>query len=113
MNERLTTDAVPKLDAYAQEVVAERVRQNKKWGPQTHIDTTDLTPSYVIPEETTKILCELERSCDKLSWSSIAAEELSEAVWAKDAQSRREELIQLAAVCLAWVEDIDQRNQEN
>lgn len=44
-----------------------------------------------------------------LTWADIAIEELVEAVEAMDEAGRREELVQLAAVVVAWIECIDRR----
>jgi hypothetical protein len=73
-------------EVVADEVLTERARQDQKWGQQNHDDPL---------------------------WLAILAEEFGEV--AKDvvenqvAAGVREELIQTAAVCIAWVEAIDRR----
>lgn len=46
-----------------------------------------------------------------LTWTDIALEEFCEAVEAPDDEQRRKELVQLAAVVFAWIEDIDKRSK--
>lgn len=70
------------------DVLDERVRQVKKWGPQSHDD------GY---------------------WALILGEEYGEVCQAamdKPVQELRDELIQVAAVAVAWVEDLDAKNPQ-
>lgn len=70
------------------EVLEERVRQVVKFGEQNHDDP---------------------------KWLVIAAEEFGEvgrAILEEGPERVREELVQLAAVCGAWVEAIDRRQGE-
>jgi hypothetical protein len=104
------------------EVIAEREWQFSKWGPQTHpcLDV-DLLASgcspekvalfYGIPDEySAKAAVEVAAETGALTWADIAIEELSEAVCAFDPHKRRVELVQLAAVIVAWIDDIDTRH---
>jgi NTP pyrophosphatase (non-canonical NTP hydrolase) len=75
------------------DILAERKRQNLKWGEQNHDDAT---------------------------WALIVGEEFGEVQQAilhdrfggKAAGTTRAELVQLAAVCLQWLECIDRREPQ-
>jgi hypothetical protein len=78
------------------DVAQERTKQNVKWGQQNH---------------------------DDLMWTAILGEEVGEAcqevlteVWGKENGGGhgdlREELVQVAAVAVAWIEAIDRRNPD-
>lgn len=70
-------------DLLYREVEAERLRQEWKWGIQHH---------------------------GRFEWASILGEEYGEVCQAGnegDIAQQRKELIECAAVCLAWAEDID------
>ena len=96
------------------EVVAERVRQQRKWGEQNHPDGTG--------PGTLGILClcgrdvgEAQDLCVRSfregrgTYAHILWEEVAEALAVSDAARLREELLQVAAVAVAWVECIDRR----
>jgi len=101
------------------EIQDERNRQIEKWGIQNHKSVEDFTTDvvrlceeYEIPTENrAKFMCEKSFSDENPTWTHIAIEELSEVVCAKNDYDRRQELIQLAAVCLSWIECIDRNNQ--
>jgi NTP pyrophosphatase (non-canonical NTP hydrolase) len=69
-----------------QDILAERLRQLRKWGDQSHTDDR---------------------------WAVIEGEEFGEvcrAIFEGDnIEHLREELVQVAAVAVAWIEDIDAR----
>ena len=101
-----------------QDVVAERCRQDEKWGWPKPFPTIGRPGE---DSETLKIINlsieiemrarEIQNSCAS-SWCSIAAEEFGEvmrALLARDPVALRLELIQLAAVCCAWAQAIDER----
>jgi NTP pyrophosphatase (non-canonical NTP hydrolase) len=72
----------------AGDVLAERAAQRKKWGQQNHDDCT---------------------------WTAILAEEVGEAAQASLPRefgrkgNVRQELVQVAAVAVAWIECLDRR----
>jgi len=102
----------------------EVVKQHEKWGVanQPSLDLTLLNrpnscspqrmcENYEIPSENrAKFLCELAFKSNTGTWAHIAVEELSEAISEFDAEKRKQELIQLAAVCISWIDSID-RNE--
>lgn len=106
-----------RLDIVA-EMLVERSRQDKKWGVQNHPSIIDPDRwgahyDYGIPSEAAaKQACDDAAKFGEQTWASIAIEELSESVYAVNDELRREELIQLAAVALAWIECIDRRESE-
>ncbi len=108
------------IDPILEEVKQERIRQDLKWGEQNH-PSVDLTlnsrhpyPSdrmceeYEIPTESrAKFLCENSFTDNHGTWAHILVEEVSETISSPNEELRREELIQLIAVAVAWVESID------
>ena len=110
-----------------EEIWLERQRQESKWGQQDHpsVDpiltgrnggaTGDrLCQEYEIPsEERAKFLCDTAAKKNVLTWSHILVEEVSEVISAIDDKARREELIQVAAVVVEWIQSIDRKNNGN
>lgn len=105
---------------------AERRRQDRRWGVQDHPDVCPVltgrpggaTPQRIaedleIPgEDRAKYLCGIAARAGRTTWAVILVEELAEAVAAAargDRAGLRAELIQVAAVAVAWVESIDRR----
>ena len=103
------------MDSYTtpeilREVEHERDRQDAKWGQQDHLSVHPLAWYDIASEGDAKNSCEAATKAKQLSWADIAIEELSEAIFAEDDDARREELVQLAAVAVAWIACIDRRN---
>lgn len=111
------------------EVVEERRRQDAKWGQQDHPSLSadaggalkrGHSPAYVIevphPGLVKPRVDEMLHS-KTCGYADIALEEFTEVVEAAALDARdggnedrtRTELVQLAAVCVAWVEAIDRR----
>lgn len=100
-----------------EEIRAERARQDEKFGQQDHLhclpgaNPHDAAWYYEIPtEEEARNRCEEEGEEHRLTWAAVAVEEVAEAVGAAAAGDRkalREELVQCAAVFVAWVEALD------
>ena len=94
---------------------AERARQDAKWGEQNHPSVTGWSPElrahrYKIPTEPdARHMCEESFANGLGTYAHIALEEFCEAVGAADDVARRGELVQLAAVVVAWIESIDRR----
>lgn len=111
------------MDNIFEEIKQERFEQDAKWRQQNHpcLDTVLLnregscTPKrmceeYEIPsEERAKFLCDNATDKGTLTYAHIALEEFSEVISQFDIEKRREELIQLTAVCVAWIESIDRK----
>lgn len=121
-------DATP-AELIAVEVLAERDRQDRKWGEQDHPDGTgsSTTPLSLIDEHlpTTSGFADLAEAWEfrtaaeaatsaaardgKVSWRDILLEEVFEALAEVEASKLRAELVQVAAVAQAWVRAIDRR----
>lgn len=100
-------------------VVSERARQDAKWGVQNHPDLPPWKEAiaepcawFGIPEaDEARQACESAFKNGRGSYAHIFVEEVCEAIEAApDPVKLREELIQVAAVAVAWVECIDRRN---
>ena len=83
------------------EVRCERIRQDRKWGPQNHPDGTG-------PQWAT-LLAEARAACNNDNWAHILREEFYEALVETEPEKIKTELIQVAAVAVAWAEAIDRR----
>lgn len=116
------------------EIGEERARQDAKWGEQNHpsfrldlieqlarrgADMTRITAaeahaSYLgVPlAPHAKAHCDAEHRTGHGTYASILVEEVAEAIecaGAADATELRTELLQVAAVCVAWIEALDRR----
>ncbi len=88
----------------------ERKAQDSKWGEQNHPDGTGALHWRVASNESRR-LTDLEAKSDNLAWLAILREEVYEAFAESDPQRLKEELIQVAAVAVAWVEAIERREE--
>lgn len=94
-----------KIITLAGEVKAERHRQIEKWGEQHHEFRREHTQVAYLPWEAHfKRL--FEEQGDSPTWDVILLEEVYEALAEDDNTKRVEELIQVAAVALAIIEDL-------
>ena len=116
------------------EIAAERKRQDAKWGEQNHSDTDpvilwrltaegggwrpDMVAQRIAEEHEiptgrrARHLCQNAASGGRVTWAHILIEEVAEAVDATvetDPALLRAELVQVAAVAVAWIEAIDRR----
>lgn len=98
------------------EVMSERYRQDAKWGEQNHPDGT----GYDVPltfgascmgglADVARRVCQRRASEGKVTYLDILFEEVAEAFAEDDPAKLRGELVQVAAVAVAWVEAIDRR----
>lgn len=95
-------------------VFDERQRQIKKWGVQNHRDGTG---SGLLD---TRNANDARRECDRMhyemhdvSWLHILQEEFLETAETETVDDLKKELVQLAAVAVAWVEAINRRSNNN
>lgn len=99
------TDYTPEVLA---DVADERVRQHEKWGPQHHADGTG--PIFEAEAWAWKHYNDMRVGVTgDTYWKGILLEEVYEALAEQDRAKLREELVQVAAVAVAWVEDLDSR----
>jgi len=91
------------------EIAAERARQDARWGEQNHPDGTD-GQRWRDAANCARGMAEDAARNGRLTWLDIAREELFEAFAETDPAKLRAELVQVAAVAVAWVEAIDRRD---
>jgi hypothetical protein len=101
------------------EVKGERLRQEAKWGEQNHPDGTGAVWEFCSGMHAgwaVEAADDARRRCQEApdrtwgdTYALILNEEVAEAFAEDDPARVREELIQVAAVAVAWVEAIDRR----
>jgi hypothetical protein len=110
------------------EILVERARQDAKWGEQNHpdadpvlldryareerpIDHQVLAADVEIPTgDRGRFITEHAAAIGRVHWSAILVEEVAEVVEEIGNDERlRAELVQVAAVAVAWIEAIDRR----
>lgn len=97
------------------EIARERSRQDAKWGEQNHPDGTGPAVRWITADtadyvaDTARVECQRMASVGRVTWRHILVEEIAEALAEDDPDKLREELIQVAAVAVNWVESIDRR----
>ncbi len=100
------------MDLVLAEVRKERERQLSLWGDQDH---PDHHPDFRHPEFDGMVLAMHREHYDrfsrenKLAWRHILSEEVAEVYAEDDPAKMRQELIQVAAVAVAWIEAMDRR----
>lgn len=124
-----TLFTTPGMKAFAEEIDAERGRQLAKWGDQRHPDGTGDAAMFGMPmtaiAQTLKGINDELRPSSHVIWTAadsgqtlgpsrpqwlpILLEEVFEAASETDPDRLRVELIQVAAVCAAWLYDLDRR----
>ncbi|MFE4051210.1 hypothetical protein [Streptomyces sp. YIM B13518] len=90
------------------EVGYERTRQDSKFGEQNHPDGTGL-PVYQHSANRYRDHADRAAASGVLAWRDVLLEEVHEALAESDPEKLRTELVQVAAVAVAWVEAIDRR----
>jgi hypothetical protein len=88
------------------EVIAERATQDRQWGEQNHPDGT--SPAYTRAAEVAKAVTNRHAAEGSVTWFDILHEEVMEAF---AEPNPRAELVQVAAVAVAWIEAIDRRRK--
>jgi len=93
------------------DVHAERVRQLDRWGVQHRHDDTGGDTLRAEAEQAKRTCQAMEKHvAGGAGWRVVLAEEVAEAFAERDPAALRTELVQTAAVAVAWVEDIDSRH---
>ncbi len=90
------------------DVMNERISQDKKWGEQNHPDGTGRRCDESNAENR-RLECEKAKAAGELSWREVLAEEVAEVFAETDEAKLRAELVQVAAVAVAWIEALDRR----
>lgn len=96
------------IGAVLAEVAGERHRQVHKWGIQHRPDGTG-GPVMRDQAESMKSRCQYLAEHGGADWRAVLLEEVYEALAEEDPAALRAELVQVAAVAAAWIEDIDSR----
>lgn len=104
------------------EVRGERERQDELWGEQNHPDGTGPAVSFDGVFRMAEMAAANRLACKAaageyaemsgrgpLTWRHILLEEVFEALSESDPAKLREELVQVAAVTVQWLEAIDRR----
>lgn len=111
-----TLFVTPGLAVFAMDVDTERQRQIVKFGKQQHPDgtgpgITSWAPLMNSDQAATsaRTRCQNAAARGDLTWRHILAEEVAEAFAESDPDELRTELVQVAAVCAAWIADLDSR----
>lgn len=105
-----------------EEIAAERVKQDAKWGQQNHpildpmlLDRPGerMCEEYEIPsEQRAKNMTDIQAKRGDVTYMQILIEEISEAAsCGKDVTALRKELIQGAAVMVAMIESLDRNGR--
>lgn len=94
--------------AVLMEVSDERERQDARWGQQNHPDGTG-DPIAQELAAFARAVCDRAARDGTVTWSHILDEEAKEALAESNPVRLREELVQLGAVCVAWIQAIDRR----
>lgn len=109
-------------DAVLVEVAQERANQFKRYGDNADLeDGTGPTEQwllvddpYLITRDATGIEAALRRDYEragKPTWLRLVREEVAEAFAEDDPDRLRAELLQVAALCVSWIEKIDTRTE--
>ncbi len=98
----------------AAEIFGERDRQDEKFGEQNHPDTLETITGASFACEMAKRQCAADIKNGRVNWRNILDEEVCEAfeqASTEDDIKLREELVQVAAVAMNWIECIDRRKK--
>jgi len=96
------------MDKVLEEVKKERLAQHNKWGEQNHHNGTS-SDRFKELANCHRDITDVSTQDGTLTWLHILREEVYEAFAEEDPQKLREELVQIAAVAVAWIEAIDRR----
>lgn len=101
------THLAPDRGVILAEIAEERARQDTKWGEQNHPDGTSRGAAFLA--DRARRACQKAAAEGKVTWRHIFDEEWAEAFAEEDPAKLRAELVQVAAVAVAWIEAIDRR----
>jgi hypothetical protein len=99
------------LDTVLGEVAYERAGQDEQWGEQNHPDGTGQSFLDEHVARMARDACKIAAQDGTLTWRLILNEEFAEACAERDPDRLRAELVQVAAVTVAWIEAIDRRQE--
>ncbi|MET7458092.1 NUDIX hydrolase [Streptomyces sp. NPDC005574] len=100
--------ATPGLARHMIDLDGERQQQLAKWGEQHHPDGTGGSGALYVADRYRSIVDQgLEDG--SVTWRDVLLEEVFEALAEPDPARLRAELVQVSAVCAAWIADLDSR----
>lgn len=94
------------------EIDAERDRQDRLHPGTTQIPDGTGGGGYDTRETIAKNACDRAHREGRLTHAHVFEEEAAEVLAATDPEKLRKELVQVAAVAVKWIEEIDRRNKE-
>lgn len=103
----MTSPQMQHTASVLREVEHERQRQDAKWGQRDHPDGVVPTMETDYAMRVAQQDCESAADRGECTYQLILNEEITEAFNEADPVKLRAELIQCAAVCVAWCEKID------
>lgn len=103
-----TTDSLTRVLA---DIRAERERQDVKFGDQSYPDGTAL-PGDREASDRARQWCDDLAATGEKTWRDILTEEVLEAYAENHPVWLRPELVQAAAVLVAWIQDLDERGKD-
>jgi len=92
------------------DILAEREKQDVRWGVQDHLDGT--AKHYTEQATDFKRLAAQQAYRGYITWNTILQEEVFEALSSSNEEHLRLELVQVAAVAMAWIEALDSRRKD-
>jgi hypothetical protein len=99
-----------------EEILAERKRQDEKWGEQNHSLYTSIETNNEIKKypdrsvlERALLCCRRRMEADKC-WFDILLKEICEAFWEETPEKQWEKMVQVAAVAVEIIEYLDREN---
>lgn len=96
------------MNTILDEILAERVRQTRLHGDQSHLPN-GTSAGFAVNAQHARHVCDLKTERGELTFRHILMEEVWEAVSATTDPEFRTELVQVAAVCVQIIEAIDGR----
>lgn len=101
-----------KLTAVLAEVAAERARQDAKWGSDRTLPDGTGWLAQKARARRLRERCDQNFEQGNGTWADVLGEEAAEALAETDQEALRNELIQVAAVAVCWVQALDARKPE-
>lgn len=92
------------------DILNEREKQDARWGAQDHLDGT--AKHYTEQAMDFKRLAAQQAYRGSITWNTILQEEVFEALSSNTQEQLRSELVQVAAVAIAWIEALDSKNDK-
>lgn len=99
------------IDYIAGEIATERWHQDEKFGDQSHLpDGTGLDAIDCQLRIIFQNRCDTATEAGTLTWADILREEVYEAFAESDPEKLDAELLQVASVCVAWIQALRTRS---